>query len=931
MRKFFPLTFLLVTLIAPAILASAGESDILNYDFFPYENNLLLDGMPVGGVGSFAVPHRPSLLNPASLATVPQAQAAFDFQRYYWGIGEGISSGNVLYAHRHINSGWGASAGIFAGGLLSTQSLAVHYARRMGKPHSPIEETRRLGLFGGATARFRRRAYAASRFRLGDPNDPLFEGGTSATALSFGAGMIYRKPGWSISIVGDDINRPNLGLAGDDRLPMELQFAGEFTLPWEEIRFSPSINFRSEYGEFEADIDPNLAFRRDFLDGNLELGLFFGRWAFGIGATYYLDANAGLGVRYEASQPLTGVNFPSHRVSASYRFEPPPPAYPDLVVSDIALDGDPVAGRKFTIRIEIGNEGTRPADDVPVAVFLRGERIRSLTAKRVPAGGSATVDFEWTASDSGALEFLVRADDTGELSPNFDGRILELDETNNEQSAGFYIFGAPTASMNVDVRELHVTQYLTVTEDEPLIPIVFFSAGSDEVPERFHGTLRSIARRLADNPEATLTFEGYFSGDDPQNREGRDLADARAANTRDALLSIEPSLDGRVDVAKWHDRARPRAERERFEGTRLGGKFTAEENRRVEIRVSPAQPSEWLLRANTLESLDVESIKARLAANPLFEIVAVAPSLDSAFAIKNKFAEYLGSKFAGRVFSREAHDEEPKIIITAGGILYMPKTTEIPDGAPIVEPGYGRSNFRVSVRGGADVAESRVVIENSRGALVREFTSEGGLIGDVAWDWRTSAGALVEPTDYYIARAEAIDKFGQRAITEPETLRVEHTERRKSSGRLILVQFAFAGAHGEPDYASVRMEQLAREIVDRIDRDGGVDVIIGGHTDVVGVETANEALSRRRADEQLLTFREYIMKILGMSEEDELNAWLTTRNSAIATRGYGSSRPYMLMRGKGTESYEIELGDNELPEGRITNRRVEIEFAPKRE
>ncbi len=919
---------LILTLSASIALCSGALSEA---DFFPYENNLILDGMPSSGIGSFATPQRPALLNPASLAAIPQTQAAVDFQRFFWGIGEVLSAGNILYAHHVLNRGWGASIGLFRGGMISTQSYSIHYARRIGRPASPLDETRRIGLFGGATARIRRRVYSESDFRLSDPNDPLFADGTGATALSLGLGMIYRTADWSLQLCADDLNRPNLALEDDveDRLPLELQVGGEFTLPWEGVRVSPMLSYRSEYGEFEANIDPTIAIRKDYLDGRLELGLFAGRWAVGLGATYYLDAGVGPGARYEISQPTTGIGVPSHRVSAVYRFEPPKPAYPDIVVEEIEFVGSPIVGAEAIIRCRLKNNGLRSADNFPIALFLDDAVIDMADINTLPAGESADVDFDYLPKAEGELKITIRADDTGQAFPDFDGLILELDETNNSASARFKIYGAPLARLDVDKKELRLTQQITVTEDEPIIPIVFFESGSAEIDPRFEPLLANISRRLAANPDTRLTLEGFYSNDDPQGPEGAALADSRARNIASAMIAVEPTLADRIEISGEHDRSRSRAEKEKFEGTRLGKRFIAEENRRVEMRVQPSPPNEWFLRSFDLNSLDIERFHKRLFENPLFEVVVAAPSLDSAYALERSLAKLIGPRFAGRVYSREAKGEEAKVIITAGSILYKPQAFEVPDEELKIEPGFGKSKFELSVEGGGRIASSKIIIEDGLGRIVREFSDAKGLLSTQLWNWTDSKGGLVDPADIYVARAEASDEFGQTASSSPETLTVVLTNSRDISGRLILVQFAFAGAHGEPDYASVRMEQLTREIVNRIQRDGNLDVVIGGHTDVVGVEAGNLKLSERRAEEQFETFRKYIMKIMDFDEE-QLSSWLAERNSTMTARGYGSENPYSILRGKGEAAYKIELGNNDLPEGRIINRRVEIEFTPKR-
>ncbi|MCK5832043.1 type IX secretion system membrane protein PorP/SprF [bacterium] len=925
--------FYIVILLLFSFVAISEQVDIDSSDsgFFPYENNILLDGMPANGIGSFAMPQRPALLNPAGLASVPQTQVACDFQRYFWGIGDNLSSGNILFVHHVLNRGFGAGIGIFNGGMVSTQSYSLHYAQRLGRARNPFIETNRIGLFGGVTARFRRRAYSENDFHLGDSGDPLFIDGYSSTAFSFGFGFVYRKPSYSLQFSCDDLNRPNFALeAGEkDRLPMELQVGGEFFLPWEGIRIAPSLNYRSEYGDFASDIDPNIAVRRDFMDGKLELGFFAGRWAFGLGANYYLDLNTGPGARYEISQPLTGIGVPSHRVSASYRFQPPPPAYPDLTVKNIEIEGNPIIDASLIARIEVRNKGIRNAEDVRVSLFSDGRQYKTQQIQTIKPDENGIIEFELIREVSGEFELLARADDSGNSYSQIDGHILELDETNNELKKRFFIYDRPKASLDIDLELLRLTQEIIITEDEPVIPIVFFEAESAAVAERFDNLISNVAERMVDNPDAVLYLSGYYSTDDPQGEQGQILSSERARNVAHAIIEVEPELADRIEISTEHRRSHARAEKEKFEGTRLGKKYTAEENRRVEMSVQPGEPNEWFLKSYALNSLDMEELQKRLYENPLFEIVAIAPTLDSAYAIERELAKLVGQRFAGRVYSREDKDENPKIIITASGILYKPRAFEIPDEELKIEPGYGESKFNIETEGGGKIVGSRLIIENSSGKTYREFSDKKGLLKTVTWDWTIPGDGLVDPSDCYIAYAKIVDEFDQESVTKPETLTVELTNSRDISGRLILVQFAFAGAFGEPDYASVRMEQLTREIVGKVQRDGWLDVVIGGHTDVVGVETGNLKLSQRRAEEQFLTFKEYIMKILNMDTEGQLESWLAENNSTMSARGYGSSRSYAITRGKGSDSYKIIHGNNDLPEGRIINRRVEVEFTPR--
>ena len=76
-----------------------------------------------------------------------------------------------------------------------------------------------------------------------------------------------------------------------------------------------------------------------------------------------------------------------------------------------------------------------------------------------------------------------------------------------------------------------------------------------------------------------------------------------------------------------------------------------------------------------------------------------------------------------------------------------------------------------------------------------------------------------------------------------------------------------------------------------------IKVEIGGHTDGVGVEKANQKLSEKRA----LNAKKYIQDKFNISD------------SRLVVKGYGNSKP---------------VADNKTQEGRSKNRRVEFKVIP---
>ncbi len=893
----------------------------------------LLDGYPASGAGNFATPQKPLLLNPATMATVPQTQFAFDHQRFFWGIGDELYASSFVYVQHFLNRGLGLSLGHFGSEMMSSQSIALHYGQRIIRAANPRDESNRVGLFGGVTGRLRRKGYNDSNFRLADPGDPLLSGSLSKIAFSGGVGLVYQGLGWRIFLSGDDLNMPNMALenSASDRLPMQIQTGGEFLLPWWELRVNPVLSYHAEYDDFGKDIDPTLTLRKTLLEDQMDLSLSAGRWAVGMGVYYFLGDKSGPGFGYEVSMPTTGIGTPSHRLALSYRLPPPPPAYPDIVVDRVYAQGPPVVGGNISIKAEISNEGVRGASNVPINLVSDGESLGIVRVPKLAPKETAIAEFVWNPPDSGHYFFDIRADDEGGKYPDFQSTILELDKSNNIGRCDAVIFAPPRPIIDAEPPRLLVTQLITVTEDEPVVPLVFFGQADIAVHQRFDSLLSIIGERLHHNPDATVMVEGFYGSDDADNfAAGSLLAVQRAENVARKIIAKHPDLSERVRISDEHDFSRPRAEKEDFEGTRLGKIFTMQENRRVELKVYTKPPRKWIITDRLLTPDDYSSIRNRLDDNNLFEVVCIAPTIDSAFALEKKVAEELGSRFKDRVYSREAPGEEAKISMTAGAILYKPRAYEIPASELRVEPGFDKTKFLCNPGSDSKIEFSSVQIIDDHGEAVWDF-SKSGMIESTVWDWRDLTGKVIVPDRVYLAELTVKDEFGQIGRSEPETLRVIKSNRRDIAERLILVQFTFAGAFGEPDYASVRMENLARKVTTRIAQDGSLRVVIGGHTDTIGVYSGNVKLSNRRAEEQLHILRKYMMRILDFDNADQLDSWLLANKSHLVARGYGPSRPYTITRGKGESARQVVIGDNSLPEGRITNRRVEIEFTPLRE
>ncbi len=93
-------------------------------------------------------------------------------------------------------------------------------------------------------------------------------------------------------------------------------------------------------------------------------------------------------------------------------------------------------------------------------------------------------------------------------------------------------------------------------------------------------------------------------------------------------------------------------------------------------------------------------------------------------------------------------------------------------------------------------------------------------------------------------------------------------------------------------------QQTLREAAERIKKFAGASVMISGHTDNVGNDAANKALSDKRA----AAVRDYVVSKEGVKPD------------GLAVKGFGKSQP---------------VADNGSEAGRARNRRVEVTITPK--
>lgn len=188
----------------------------------------------------------------------------------------------------------------------------------------------------------------------------------------------------------------------------------------------------------------------------------------------------------------------------------------------------------------------------------------------------------------------------------------------------------------------------------------------------------------------------------------------------------------------------------------------------------------------------------------------------------------------------------------------------------------------LAVSGCATKAQTGAVIGAGGGAVV------GGVIGKVAGS--TAKGAIAGAVIGGIAGDMIGARMDRQAKELEQNIKGATVER---VGEGIQVTFASGLLYDfDSDVVKADARTNLRELALSLDKYPGTDVIIIGHTDDVGADAYNQALSERRAQAAA--------------------AYLMTQGvagSRIGTRGLGESEP---------------IASNATEDGRARNRRVEV-------
>jgi hypothetical protein len=267
-------------------------------------------------MGGASLPSRASaaslFVNPANTAALPSTEAYFLYNQIYAGQEGtgGIGQGFAALAVPTKAGTFGVALGDFeAAGLMQERIVGLGWARRF---------TRRVE--AGVAGKF-----LYHRFLTGsDPlaaNDPVFRDGSSRGAFALDAGArVAASDALALGLAVRNVNRPDVGLASEDRVAREWQAGVSYDVKGWAMRLTADYLYRELEGGTLAE--------RGTPSVGLEKSLAEDRVKFRVGADpHQLSAGVGVGFggfgfdyAFVLARELAGSNAGTHQVGLKYRF-----------------------------------------------------------------------------------------------------------------------------------------------------------------------------------------------------------------------------------------------------------------------------------------------------------------------------------------------------------------------------------------------------------------------------------------------------------------------------------------------------------------------------------------------------------------------------------------------------------------------------------
>ena len=938
---------------------------VLSFSVFA-QYNMLLESARAAGMGGAYVALGDDAnsvsSNPSGLMRVDRTQFIGGYTQYFTGSNiESLQEGSMFFSpFTWSKFFYGLGLSYFNHEIYRQQALTLVVGREIWR------HKKKARISAAVNANLYRIDYNSASFSEDfDPDDPVFANGYSRFSYGADFSFLAEYGPLSLGLKAYNLNEPEISLragAEGGRLKRRLRTGLSYDI----------MGYITPVAEVELPLtsDPGVSDEMSYVVGAES---WFVKKMIGARAGYNPDyLSAGLSFRTRSSWDIGfdyAVQIPfdmpvavgqNHKFSLYMGMKKPKRVITDFIVEEGSVHSIPELtppGDTAVVYATVTNIGDMDARNVPVSMYYFDDGkpvlLDQAEIDRIESGESRDVMMSFVPTRTMYYDLFVAANDKGGKLPSVDRKILEWDYDNNTAQGQTATFEAPSGGeVRSSRNELVISTVSRTLEEAPMIPYVFFKEGSHEMDRtRFEIMQSVIARRQEQNPAIILEVRGYYDSS-TEGTEGKDLALARAREVKNNLVSMGADSKRVKVIEDGYDMGAQKV-KAKFQKDR---RLVQEENRGVEISVKIIGQStdlyEYIFEDGEIkpgrEGREdwkelLESLYPFLTDNPDINIIFFGYSVDGeenpiekAYARAKSFYDMTTEWAPPWVLSRllvmykEETRDKPMVEIKLNGdaIIYRPRGSTAISGMEFSELGVTEISIdSITSEAGIDTYAVVVREEGSEKPFTVLETGKGMPPRSLEWNWFGSVGQAPDPTKEYNVEVYVQDKFGQSftAISDPVSIKVRDQEERRE---LFIINFNFGKAEATSDYLEARVEALAEKLINRakyLGPNARIKATVVGHTDIVGSEEANEQLSLERARKEYDRLVSGMMSILGIDGEDRFEEWLDKNRVELSYQGVSYTEPMEIHYWEHGYWHTELIGRNDLPEGRLVNRRVILE------
>ncbi len=900
--------------------------------------------------------------NSAGLSRLGRTQLVGSYTRFYTGKDIGsINEGSLLFSpYIWGKYFYGVGVSYFDHSIFRQQKATLVFGRELWR------KRRDAKIAGGLNVNLYRVEYNSGNFSEDfDPNDPVFSGGYSKFAFGFDVNFLGEYGPLSLGLAAYNLLEPDISLRGgaeSGQYPRNIRTG----LSYDILGYvSPAVEL-----EIPITSEPGVSDKLSYAFGaeswfiNRMLGARAGYSSdfITIGVSFRTRLEWDIGFDYAIQLPLEapGEIGQNHKVSAEIGMRKPTRVITDIIVEPQSVTAIPElvwSGDTAFVYATIKNVGDMTAKNFPVSVYYidKGKSwvVAQTTIDKLEPGESRKISFAYAPTIKRYYELFVSANDYGDKAPAVHNKVLEYDYDNNAGTARLACFDSPVpAPPRTSRDELVISTVSRIREEVPMIPAVHFPRSSDDFNEWLYGPMLDvIAERLNKNPDVMLVLYGYYD-EETESANGEDLAVKRSRAVKKYLLDHGVDPDRIRIVEEGYNMAYER-EKEPLEKDR---ELIREENRVVELQVGLDETTalgKYYYEESELRPSREDRTDCRSAMQRVYSLLENNPELNVLFHGHSAPGEKNGATnayiraatFRGIAFewipdwlrrrvlllSSEGEEERPyvDVYVTGDALVFKPRGSTLSSGG-----------VEFSELGVTEITIDTVITEtriDSFAIIIREEGSaepfavlqagSGPPPRSVEWNWFGSMGQAPDPTKDYFVEVFIKDMYDQTvtSMSDPIAVTVDAQEDRKE---LFLINFNFGKAAATSEYLEARVEDLAANLIERakyLGPNARIRATVVGHTDIVGTDEFNENLAWERAKKEYENLRNGMMTILELETDEELDEWLRAHKVTLMYEGRGFEEPMFVHRFEQGYWRKELIGNNEIPLGRLVNRRVVLE------